>query len=328
MQDVILSSRVRLARNYEDLPFRKHCLEKDTQEVVERTISAFRDFCESYVYLSMHKMEVLDRVKLVEQHLISPDLCKDEYGGVLIRSDNSVSVMINEEDHLRIQAILPGMCLQEAAELVYAADDGLQNTIKFAYDQQLGFLTACPTNTGTGMRASYMLHLPLLSLFKQIGAVTQLAAKLGLTLRGIYGEGSQAEGNIYQLSNQVTLGRTENEIMEAVTAVARQVIDMEAMLRQKVDAKGDVVISDLVFRSYGLLKYARRMPVKEFMLHWSNLRLGATLNWIPVSLELTDKILTQAQPAHVQLRAGKALEGQSLDEARAMQVRAELEGGS
>ena len=168
--------------------------------------------------------------------------------------------------------------------MAFGVEERLEAVCTFSFDPQLGYLTSCPTNTGTGMRASVMLHLPMLTRYKQMGNVNQSVAKLGLTTRGIYGEGSEALGDLYQVSNQVTLGRTEEEIIEAVTAVGRQLIDMELSLRARCLKDQPLDLRDALMRSYGLLRYALHMDEKEFMLHWSHLRLGAAMGLLPVSL--------------------------------------------
>lgn len=328
MSEIVVSSRVRLARNYEDLPFRNRISPEQGEECVQRTLNALRDLPEAYTFLPLRGMKETERRALVEAHLISPDLLgHEDRGAVLIRQDEKISVMMNEEDHLRIQAFAPGDQLGEAAENAFCIEDALQRRLSFAFDSQLGYLTACPTNTGTGMRASVMLHLPMLTLLKQMGKVNQLAAKLGLTIRGIYGEGSEALGNLYQLSNQVTLGRTEGEILEAVTAVARQMAGMEEVFREKTWEKDSLAFEDQLYRSYGLAAYARRMTIKEFMVHWSNLRLGAAMKKLPLTVETCDALLTAAQPAHVQQAAGEGLGPKELDEKRGEIVRRAVNGG-
>ncbi|NCB35764.1 MAG: ATP--guanido phosphotransferase [Clostridia bacterium] len=308
--EIVVSSRVRLARNFSDLPFQNHAQPKNAELCVQRAVAAFQPEEETYRLYLMRELSALEQTSLVEEHLISKDLAQStDVGAALIREDHQLSIMINEEDHLRIQAMLPGMLLTQAAQLAFKADDTLQKVCDFSFDSQLGFLTACPTNTGTGMRASLMLHLPLLTICKQMGNINQSVAKLGLTIRGIYGEGSDALGDLYQVSNQVTLGRTEKEIIEAVEAVGHQLIDMENALRQQGMEKGEVSLRDRVQRAYGTLQYAMQMELGELMELWSSLRLGAALHLIPVSLETADRLLTIAQDAHVKSyakRGGKA----------------------
>lgn len=298
---IAVSGRIRLARNYYDLPFATAERAEDAQKCVDRACQAMHTGTEElYTLHVLSDMTVTDRTALMEQHLVSKDLLHNSaVGAVLIRNDRQISIMINEEDHLRIQALTAGLTLPEAAKEAYRTEEILEKGCGFSFDPQLGYLTSCPTNTGTGMRASLMLHLPMLTRFKQIGAVNQSVAKLGLTMRGIYGEGSEALGDLYQVSNQVTLGRTEDDIVEAVTAVGKQLIDMETALRDKCLSQQPLELKDAIMRSYGLLRYAVSMNEKEFMEHWSNLRLGAALELIDVQTALTDELLTTAQNAHV-----------------------------
>ena len=329
MSDIVVSSRVRLARNYEDLPFLCRMTPQQSEQCVQRTLDALKALPQPYTFLSLRGMEENEKKALVEAHMISPDLMAHaETGAVLIRGDEKVSIMMNEEDHLRIQGITPGENLTESAANAFAIDDALQGQLSFAFDAQWGYLTACPTNTGTGLRASVMLHLPMLTILKQMGKVNQLAAKLGLTIRGIYGEGSEAQGHLYQLSNQVTLGRTEKEIMDAVSVTARQIAEMERVFRQKAMEKDLTAFEDSLFRSWGLLCNARRMPIKEFMAHWSNLRMGAALNKLPVSLAVCDRLLTAAQPAHVRKAAGAVLNDKEADARRSAIIREAINGGT
>ncbi|MBR5108710.1 MAG: protein arginine kinase [Clostridia bacterium] len=328
MSEIVVSSRVRLARNYADLPFRNKITREQSEDCVQRTLNALRVLPQPYTFLVLKGMEQNETKALVEAHLISPDLAEhEETGAVLLRDDEKISVMMNEEDHLRIQGFTLGENLNGAAECAFSIEDALQEQLSFAFDPQWGYLTACPTNAGTGLRASMMLHLPMLTAQKQMGKVNQIAAKLGLTLRGIYGEGSEAQGNLYQLSNQVTLGRTEKEIIDAVAATARQMAEMERVYRHKAQDKDPVAFEDQLFRSYGLLTNARLMPIKEFMAHWSSLRLGASMGKLPVSLKTCDALLTAAQPAHVQKAAGTALNDKDMDAYRSELIRNALNGG-
>lgn len=325
--DIILTSRIRLARNYEDLPFPALQTEGIATVCEQRTLNALHleNADQSYTLYRVREMDDVKRHCLCEKHLISFDLIENErMGAVLLKDDERISIMINEEDHLRIQSIADGEQLTQVAQWAYEVEDALQKHVRFAFDHKLGYLTACPTNTGTGMRASHMLHLPLLTFTNQMGLVNQTVAKLGLTIRGIYGEGSEALGNLYQVSNQATLGRTEEEIIEAVIAVSDKLIDMERALRQKADDKDPVQLEDNVLRSYGLLKYARRISQKEFMQNWSNLRLGSSLMRIPLSLEKIDTLLENAQDAHIMKWAGETLSHDDLNQARAQRIRQQL----
>jgi len=299
--NVVLSGRIRLARNYADLPFSQPGESKQATVCIQRAVKAMHEMTQDrYILKLLKDMSPTDQLALVEKHLISSDLLKNSLtGAALIREDEQVCIMVNEEDHLRIQAIIHGLDLEKAAQHAFAAEETLAKVCGFSFDPQLGYLTSCPTNTGTGMRASLMLHLPMLARFKQMGNVGQSVAKLGLTIRGIYGEGSEALGNVYQVSNQVTLGRREDDIIEAVTVVGRQLIEMETKLRQRCLSNHSMELKDAIMRSYGLLRYALSMDEKEFMQHWSNLRLGAALELLPHTTNDADRLLTIAQDAHV-----------------------------
>lgn len=308
-EKVVVSSRVRLARNYSDLPFDVSHQPENVSLCIKRACQAFEDVPETFHLRVLREMNELERKELVEEHLVSRDLLKRvQTGAALIREDHQVCVMINEEDHLRIQAIVSGFDLSAAAEAAFASDEKLESVCTFSFDPQLGYLTSCPTNTGTGLRASLMLHLPMLTLYKQMGTVNQSVAKLGLTIRGIYGEGSEALGDLYQVSNQVTLGRTEEEIIQAVTAVGKQLTDMELSLRERCRVEASVRLMDSLRRSYGILLYAVTMDEKELMKHWSQLRLGAAMGLLDVSLSTVDGLLPISQDAHA------ARYGQSLSE--------------
>lgn len=307
-ENVVVSGRVRLARNYQDLPF--SCTEQPdkAQLCIERACQALEEAPDAYRLYRLSQMAEPERRKLMEEHLISRDLLlHPQTGAALIRLDRRVSIMLNEEDHLRIQAIVQGIDLETAAQEAFAAEERLEAACPFSFDSQLGYLTSCPTNTGTGLRASLMLHLPMLTLYKQMGNVNQSVAKLGLTMRGIYGEGSEALGDLYQVSNQVTLGRTEEEIIQAVTAVGKQLMDMELSMRERCLTDQSVTLRDTLMRSYGTLRCAVTMDQKEFMKHWSHLRLGAAMNLLDASLSVADELLTRAQDAHA-ARYGQTLE--------------------
>ena len=327
MSSTVLSSRVRLARNYEDLPFDTARKPEEAATCIARTANALAlsSMDEGFQLIRLNALTEIQRKALAESRLISKDLLKEpETAAVLLRQEDALSIMINEEDHLRIQAVRPGLDLLSAASACFRVDDALSRQVAFAFDKQLGYLTACPTNTGTGMRASLLMHLPMLTICKQMGNVGQIVAKVGLTIRGVYGEGAEALGNLYQVSNQVTLGRTEQELISAVTAVGHQLTDMENVLREKTLATSRVTLEDTVFRAWGLMKYARVMPLNEFFKHWSGVRLGADLGLLPVKVATLDAMLEQAQDANLQSLAESPLTGLKLDAKRAECIRAML----
>ena len=328
--DVVLSSRVRLARNYEDIPFDLSNRPDFAAVCISRTVNALRaaGMDEGFQLFRLREMSEDARKAMAESWLISRDLLSTPASSAaFVRPEDALSVMMNEDDHLRIQAIRPEMDLLSAASACFRVDDALSRQVSFAYDDQLGYLTACPTNTGTGMRASLLMHLPLLTKGKQMGNVGQLVSKVGLNIRGVYGEGSEALGNIYQVSNQVTLGRTEQELIATVTALGNQLCDMEEALRQKALTDGRVALEDVVYRAWGAMSNARLMPLNEFYQHWSNIRLGAAMGLLKLSLPLVDALLDHAQDAHLCVWAEESLTGAALEEARATRIREMLAVG-
>ena len=322
--NIIISSRVRLARNYEDLPFDVAQRPEYAAMCVARTTGALNiaKADEGFHLIRLRDLTENERRSLEESRLVSRDLLSTpDTAAVMVCESDAVSVMINEDDHLRIQAVRPGLDLLSAASACFRVDDALSRQVVFAFDEQLGYLTACPTNTGTGMRASLLMHLPMLTLLKQMGNVGQIVAKVGLTIRGVYGEGSEALGNIYQVSNQVTLGRTEQEIISAVSAVGHQLTDMELALREKSLRSTRAQLEDSIFRAWGIMKHARILPLSEFFKHWSGIRLGAAMGLLSISTSTLDAMLDQMQAAHLRAYAEKPLEGMALDELRATRVR-------
>jgi protein arginine kinase len=322
-EDVVLSSRVRLARNHADLPFPNAMEDEDAQESIRRSADALEP--RKMRLLRMAQIPFIQRQVLVERHLISLDLIEEPMNAaVLLQDDESVSIMLNEEDHLRIQAIQKGFALEEAARLAFEADDALSEVLHYAFDNNLGYLTACPTNTGTGMRASAMLHLPALTWSGEMTKVSQAVAKLGLTMRGLYGEGSEAQGDIYQISNQVTLGRTEKEILDAIAAVVGQMIDWERKVRVALHSGDKLELEDRLFRALGIMERAQQMNAKEFMQRWSCLRMGACMNLMKLDVDMLDRLLVMAQPASLQQAAGEALETEERDQRRAALIHSML----
>jgi len=327
----VLSSRVRLARNYEDLPFDVTADSELADMCISRTMNALRlaGAEEGFVMLRLDSLTEQRRRMLMEQHLISEDLLRHtDSAAVLLKEDESLSIMINEDDHLRIQANTKGLNLRRALDSCFRIEDALSRQVTFAFDRPWGYLTSCPTNTGTGMRASLLMHLPQLTACKQMGNVGQIVAKLGLTIRGVYGEGSEALGNLYQVSNQVTLGRTEQDLINAVTAVGHQLTDMELQLRDKAMADDRVATEDDIYRAWGLMRHARLMDIKEFYELWSDVRMGAAMELLPVSPETLDRLLDDVQDNTLRASAGETRGSGSLRECRAARIRAALGGSS
>ena len=326
-QDVVISSRVRLARNYQDLPFAPKLTREVAASVVARAHEALAGSPEGDQF-RLFRVGDLDedrRRMLVEHHLISYDLLKyPQYSAALISSGETVSVMLNEEDHLRIQGLLPGMQLERSAQLAFTADDALGAHDAYAFDAQWGYLTSCPTNVGTGMRASAMLHLPALSQSGQIGAIMQAVAKLGLTVRGLYGEGSEAQGNLYQLSNQVTLGRSEDDVIRSLHAATEQIVSHERAMRERAEKKDMYALQDRLLRSWGEAVNARLMSVAELMQRYSDIRYAASMGYLHAPLRALDCLMMDMQPGSLGVRAGKLIGEREGEILRAKLMREQL----
>lgn len=331
VRDVVLFSRVRLARNFADLPFPAKMLGDDGAEVQLRTADALAHAPEGqrYSLLRIHDLEDAVRRGLVERHLVSRALLSaGPHAAVLLRRDESVCIMINEEDHLRIHALLPGQALERAAEMAFAVEEAIGKRVQYAFDAELGYLTSCPTNTGTGMRASALLHLPALTRSSAIGGVVQEVSKLGLSLRPLYGEESEAQGELYLLGNQVALGRSEQEILDSLDAIVTEVVDRERSARELLLLSGDLSLEDRLMRSVGILQYARRLSEPEWMRRWTDVRLAVQAGLYPMELSEWDALLNAARPAHLELAAQKELSPNERDEARARLVREALSSSS
>ena len=324
--DVVISTRVRLARNLSGVPFPASLNQERRLEVAKKAREALKSSKEAdeFDFLDMANIEPRDALSMVERHLISPEFAKRGKGSaLLLKKDESVSIMINEEDHFRIQVMCPGLDIDKAYRIANGIDDLFDEQVKFAFDDRLGYLTQCPTNLGTGMRASLMLHLPALH---ERGAIQQLAnmvSKLGLTIRGIYGEGSKPEGAIYQLSNQVTLGISEQAAIENLKGIAAQIIREERAAREHL--RRNPRFEDMVWRSMGLLQTARMMSCDEFMTLISNLRVGVAMGIIPsISLDTISGLINDAQPQTLMATARRDMEPSERDVERAKMVRTRL----
>lgn len=281
--DIAVSCRIRIARNLQGHPF-PHLLDREqaaeiiniVQPVLEGEF--MRELAGNFEVTRMVELSPVERQILVEKHLISPDFLQNhEVKAVALRDDEVISVMINEEDHLRIQCLLPGLQLKKAWSLVDRVDDGLEKSIEYAFSEKYGYLTACPTNAGTGLRASVMLHLPGLVLLNQVRGIFANISKLGFAVRGLYGEGTEALGNLFQISNQVTMGHTEEDIINSLMSVAGQLILQERGARRLLLRERREQLQDRVGRSYGILKHARIISSEESMRRLSDLKMGLDL---------------------------------------------------
>ncbi|MEO0454565.1 MAG: protein arginine kinase [Verrucomicrobiota bacterium] len=275
---------------------------------------------------AMNDLSPLEKQILVEKHLISREhAAKNAGSGLVVSEDRHISIMINEEDHLRLQVIHPGFCLREVWQLSNKADTAFEKKLQFAFTPNLGYLTACPTNVGTGMRASTMLHLPGLVLSEQINKVIKSVNQIGLAVRGLYGEGTEALGNLFQISNQMTLGESEEEILERLTKVVHKIVESEVNARNKLLEDKGRMVADLLGRSYGTLQNAYSMTSKEALNLLSKLILGVDLGILPTNLrDRIDALFIQTQPAHLQEAAGKKLNAEERDGFRADLLRDRL----
>lgn len=328
--EIVLSSRVRLARNIRDIPFPYLAADSQTEEVlamVRRAAESHHEEFGDFSILVIREMMPLHRQVLVEKHLVSPLLVKEpRNSAVLLNSDESVSIMVNEEDHLRIQCLLPGLQLEAAFQRAERYDDLLESELDFAFHEEWGYLTVCPTNVGTGLRASVMVHLPALVLTKQISRVLSAISQVGLAVRGLYGEGSEIVGNLVQISNQITLGQSEAEIVRNLYGVTRQIIEQELQARQLLLNEGRDLISDRVNRAYGILKYARLMPAQEAMQHLSDVRLGVDLGLIDnVPATVLQEMMVYLSPACLSMETGREAGRLELDRERAAAIRKYLD---
>jgi len=324
-QDVAISTRIRVARNIKEYIFPLYMSVEDSDKLTRDVLDTVKEeFADSnYKFYRVRDLTQRERLMYVEEHLISPGLTqKIDKSSFLVRDDERATIMINEEDHLRIQTLLPGLNLDEAWQLCSEIDDKLESKLNFAYHGDLGYLTACPTNVGTGLRASVMVHLPCVTLTGNINAMIEALRKMGLTVRGIYGEGTEATGNLYQISNQTTLGETEEEILNKLNKMIYQVVTRERNTRKYLMEKKGIEIEDKVFRSYGILKNSRLMSSKEAMKHLSNVKLAYDIGYLSdPKLKDVVKLMVDIKPATIQKNLNKELSKEERDKVRAEIIR-------
>ncbi|APB37861.1 protein arginine kinase [Heyndrickxia coagulans] len=327
--EIVLTSRVRLARNLKNFRFPSLFSTEEAREIMKTIQDIARNHFPAEMqaeFLKMDELKPLEKRVLVEKHLISPQLAEEAGdGAVILSSGEDISIMINEEDHLRIQCLSPGLQLHETLQKANQLDDLLENWVDYAFDETLGYLTSCPTNVGTGIRASAMMHLPGLVLTQQIKQIIPAIHQLGLVVRGIYGEGSEAIGNIFQISNQVTLGTSEDNIVSDLTSVIRQIITQERSAREALVQTSNIQLEDRVYRSLGVLQNSRIIETKEAARCLSDVRLGIDLGYIQnISKQILNELMILMQPGFLQLYAGRALSPYERDIRRATLIRERL----
>ncbi len=328
--DIVLSTRIRLARNFEQYKFPTLFSHEEAKKVITEMeqlleTSSLQKFGQMEL-LKIEEMQPLQKRVLVEKHLISPHLAEDSpYGAVLLTENEEVSIMINEEDHIRIQCLFPGLQLAEALHAANEIDDWLERHIQYAFDEKYGYLTSCPTNVGTGIRASVMMHLPGLVLTQQMNRIIPAINQLGHVVRGIYGEGSEALGNIFQISNQITLGKSEEDICRDLMGVVSQLISQERSAREALRKTSNIQLEDRVFRSLGVLTNSRIIESKEAARCLSDVRLGIDMGYIhQMSKSILNELMILTQPGFLQQYAGVQLRAHERDIRRATLIRERL----
>ena len=325
---IVMSSRVRLARNLKEAAFpgwAKKAERIRVLEIIQPAIETLPEMKDAFSG-TMDRLSTLDKQILVERHLISREhAAKSAGSGLVLNRDEALCFMINEEDHLRMQALGPGLQLRRAWGTIDAADSVLEKKLTYAFSPDLGYLTACPTNLGTGIRVSAMLHLPGLVLAEQINPIIQSVNKLGLAVRGLYGEGTEALGNVFQVSNQMTLGETEIAIVERLEKVLAQIIEHEENARASLLEKKPKMVYNHIGRAYGILANAHSISSKETMNLLSLMRLGVDMGLFPgVDRSLVDELFILTQPAHLQRQHSEKLSAEDRDLLRADMVRERL----
>lgn len=328
--DIVLSTRVRLARNLQGHAFGNRLSETERESIFRRVRDAAKEgeLLKEASAIEVGALPLLSRQVLRERHLISRELAGDHGNdpvpgaALVVEPNTALGVMVNEEDHLRLQCLRSGLQFREAYHVVDRLDEELGAELPLAYHQEFGYLTSCPTNVGTGLRASVLIHLPGLVLTKEIAKVLQGIAQVGLTYRGLYGEGSEVVGNFFQLSNQSTLGKSEEDLVDHLHKIVRQVIQYETQARSVLIREAPSVIEDKIWRAYGLLRYARTLSFEEVMNLLSGVRLGASVKLLPgLSVYTLNKIMVFTQAAHLEQAAGRALTEAEGDLHRAAYVR-------
>lgn len=328
-RDVVISSRVRLARNIVGFRFCNSAERSEQKQLVEMTQAHLEqvDDNRAMIWLNLRKLEQRERSLLLERHLISKNLLKAAHpAAVALRADESLAIMVNEEDHLRMQVLRSGLQLREAYADVNRVDDRLGRNLQFAFHKRFGYLTACPTNVGTGIRISVMLHLPGLMLTNEIERVRRAARDMQLAIRGFYGEGSEALGDLYQISNQTTFGKTEEELLDEIDRrVIPEVIAYERTARQLLVSKRRALLDDRVFRALGILQNARILKAAEAMRLLSHLRLGIELERVEkIALKTVNQLILFCQPAHLERAVGRSLNQAERSLERANLIRKQL----
>ena len=322
--DIVVITRIRLARNLNEYPFPNKLNTKSRtalNNIIKDAVETDNKF--DLRFVEMKSLARFEAASMAERHIISPEFASDADGrALMISKDEDICIMLNEEDHIRIQIMKSGFALDEAYQVADEIDDLLGNKLEYAFDERIGYLTQCPTNLGTGMRASVMLHLPALTMNGQIHKLINTISKLGLTFRGAFGEGTKATGDMYQLSNQITLGISEEFAIKNLKAITLQLCANERAAREELLKSIDT--EDTIFRAYGTLKWARLLSTKELMDNLSLVRLGSVAGKISVPVETLNELMISMQPASINVMAQQKLDEKERDTIRATKVRNRL----
>lgn len=326
--DVVLSSRVRLSRNMQNYPFTIKCSKEDLNKILEEVKEIVPSLGYGLKFINLKDIDDITKIALVEEHIISPDFAmkKNVNGAIVINEEENICIMINDEDHIKLQVFSSGQELENLMNLAVEIDEKLGNLVKYSYSKRFGFLTVSPINVGTAMKASVMVHLPALTLTGNINKVLQIVNNFGMNIRGVYGEGTQSQGNVYQISNKQTLGLTEKEIIKNLEIITEKVIEQERLARKYL-AKDKIELEDRVLRAYGLLKYSAKLSVEECRKLLSDVKLGTDLGIIK---ELDDakvsKLSLYTKPGNLQKYLGKALDGYERDIKRTEVIKQIIDG--
>ena len=317
--DVVVSSRIRLARNLKSFPFITKCGKEEKRKIEEKMKEITPSLGYGIHYFTIKDLDDITKMTLVEKHILSPKfaLQKEENGAILINDEENIAIMVNEEDHLRIQILGTGLELDSLMNLAIEVDEKIQEQVEYAYHEKYGFLTACPTNVGTGLRASVMVHLPALTQTGNIQKVLEVVSNFGMNIRGVYGEGSKVQGNRYQISNKQSLGISEKEIIKNLKLITEKIIEQERLAR-KILAKNSLELEDKIYRAYGILSNCRKISSEELIELISDIKLGTDLGILKELNDLkVNKIDLYTKPANLQKYLGMKIDAYDRDRKRA-----------
>lgn len=319
--DVVISSRVRLARNLADFSFKDKAKQEDLEQILKKIKEIVPSIGYGLKYIELRNIDNITKLTLIENHLISPEFATNKNGAILINDEENICIMINEEDHIRIQVFSSGQELEELLNLAIEIDEKIDGLVTYATNERYGYLTSCPTNVGTGLRASVMVHLPALTLTGNIEKVLNVVNNFGMNIRGVYGEGTQSKGNIYQISNNQSLGLIEKEIIKNIKTITEKVIEQERLARKYL-TKRQIDLEDRVYRAYGILANAMKLSSEECRKLLSDVKLGTDLGIIK---ELDDmkvsKLETYTKPGNLQKYLAKELDAYDRDIERSKVVK-------